>query len=196
MKYSQFQLIGPLSLMISLMFSMTGCGNLLYSQSNQAPTNAFYYTQNQSSSTSSDSGINTSNYICTGETSIYPQGQSTSTSSESFSVCTSITNGDRSNIMVQGETAGSNTICVFPAKETGSGSKSFFTDPNNSKAPLYQCAAVSDGLSVYNFQSLGSTSGFNAMYVVAQADATAMQACLLAQMAGCPYYFYGKFRTN
>jgi hypothetical protein len=98
--------------------------------------------------------------------------------------------------MVQGETSGTDTICVFPAKETGSGSKSYFTDPNNTKAPLYQCSTVTDSLSVYNFQSLNSNAGFNAVYIVAQSDATAMQACLVAQMAGCPYYFYGKFRAN
>jgi hypothetical protein len=172
---------------------LMGCGNVFTPRTDKAPSNAFYYQPIQSSALGTDPNSILQNYNCEGATMVYPEAD-TMGEVPGLSVCTGKASDMKADILIQGEVSGTDMLCAFPVRQSASGAKSWYTDPENRGRPLYKCGQNTVEGTPFSFPTLKTVSGFNAVFVVDQADVADMEACLQANLAFCPYYYYGKFR--
>lgn len=131
---------------------------------------------------------------CSEDISVVPQNTGIEHDLHGFSVCAGATN--KSNLVVQGDLVGSNSLCAIPAKEDDFGRKSVFYDLNQGQKVIYQCSQTSQKQTYFSFPMLQSNPGFNSLFLVEINDLVPMLNCL-AQRTTCGNdYFYGRFRKK
>jgi hypothetical protein len=170
---------------------MTGCGNVFNSKYQQVPAGSFSY---MNASAAQSAIFTPSDYTCSSMSNVLPQESTSGSDAESFTACPNKDAASTGNILVQGEISGTDSICVFPAKQTSSGAMSWYNDPQKKGSPIYSCAKMSAEGAAFSFPTLQGVTGFNALFIVSQDDSADMLKCLLTELAFCPFYFYGKFR--
>ena len=161
-----------------------GCGQVLPKNINYAPANSMV----PASSPSSANKI-AANFTCPGTPNALPNLDETVTGNDYFSVCTSKTAGNFSDLLITGKSSASNSLCVVPVQMQ---STTQFAPKLDAKGyPIYSCSApTADGVPV----SLPSANSFNAVIIVEAPYLNSLLTCLEENFADCPNYSFGKIR--
>jgi hypothetical protein len=161
-------------------------------------------TENRPNVTSNDSYVNNisatngsitnAGYNCPDTANVLPSSNSGTTFTDRWTVCTNTQN--TYDIEVQG-TATQAQVCIFPATVINSTSVYPFPDTSSTSSgtttglPWFQCVSPSSAGTYAVFAGIS----YNAVFIVEESNADAMQACLYTNsQTSCPPYSYGEFR--
>ena len=169
------------------MILSVGCGQVYSPNLNYAPLNSLV-TTNYSPLNS----VVAAQFSCPGLPNVVPNVDQTSDGSDYFTVCTSKTAGDFSDILVTGKFSSSNSLCAVPVQ---------MLDPTHFKPKLdaegnavYTCSAPTAEGAQISLPSANSSS-FNAVIIVESHELNNLISCLANDaFLNCPNYSFGKFR--
>ncbi|MCM2322432.1 MAG: hypothetical protein NDJ90_04135 [Oligoflexia bacterium] len=129
-------------------------------------------------------------FSCPGSPNVVPDYDSENDGSGYFTVCASRT--DNAKLFIRGQTARSNTICVFPAQVVDS-RHTYWKPELGTGLPWNQCVSAIEDVegALLTFAGIN----FNAVFIVEEMDRDQMQLCLgNGNYYGCPAYSFGRFR--
>lgn len=163
----------------------SACGNLVPRERKASPAE---YQGLGSVSTITTPGLSSDAFSCAEQPNVLPDYDETFDGARRYTVCRSRNN--QTDIQVHGQTAGSKSICVFPAQEINS--THIYAKPDLVTGGLvHHCAEITENGVIASFPNVN----FNAAFIVEGEDFQQMQACLVVgNYWGCPNYSYGKFR--
>ncbi|MEO7161888.1 MAG: hypothetical protein ABI041_03105 [Bdellovibrionia bacterium] len=173
-------------LIISIPVSLSiGCGRINASNINYAPANSTAF-----------SGFSPSNKIaasfsCPGVPNVVPNLDETVDGSDYFTVCTSKTIGNFSDLLITGRFSSNNSLCVVPVQMLDP--THFMPKLDAQKNPVYTCSApTADGVLVSNPSA--NSASFNSIIIVESPELNNLVRCIQNNFTNCPNYSFGKFR--
>jgi hypothetical protein len=163
-----------------------GCGRVLPSNMNYAPTNSM--VMNGSPSYTSQVAAQ---YSCPGTPNVVPNIDETVDGSDYFTVCTSKTVGDFSDLLVKGKFSTSNSLCAIPVQMLDASHFKPKLDAQGS--PIYTCGtATADGVLLSN--PMANSASFNSIIIVESPELNNLMTCVQNNFRNCPNYSFGKIR--
>ncbi len=137
--------------------------------------------------TGSPRGLN-GDYTCTGAKNVKPDYDWDFNGSGFYQVCGHKSDASKALLLPVVSTSG--RVCVFPAQAYEG--RKVYVKPGLDTLPIVKCSEVSSAGLPLQFSNMT----YNAVFVVAEADKNAMQACLFAgNYYACPRnWSYGTFR--
>ncbi len=171
--------------MISLPVVLSvGCGRVFPGNMDFAPANSLV-TNN------STSNQITAKYSCPGVPNVHPNMEITLDGSDHFTVCTSKTLGNFSDLLITGRFSSSNSLCAIPVQMLSSGQFKAKLDTQGN--PVFSCSApTADGVLISN--PMADSASFNSIIIVESPDLNSLISCIANNYTDCPNYSFGKIR--
>jgi hypothetical protein len=161
-----------------------GCGRIVNTHMNYAPANSMVTTPY------SFSNKTATNFSCPTLPNVLPSSQQTADNRDYFTVCSSKTSGNYSDLLITGNSSNTVSLCTIPVQMLDSTNYKIKLDSQGS--PIYSCGAPSaDGVLVSN--PAANTPSFNAVIIVESPELNNFLTCQ-SNLTTCPNYSIGQFR--
>ena len=163
-----------------------GCGRVLPSNINYAPANSTIPASAPSAANKTAASFN-----CPSAPNVLPNLDETVDGADYFTVCTSKTVSNFSDLLITGNFGATHSLCVVPVHMQNGGK--FAPELDTQSNAIYSCSAPT-AAGVLVTVPTGNSSAFNAVIIVESPDLNSLITCLAYNSTNCPNYSFGRIR--